>query len=109
LSVTKPPGEPLSPVEAALLDDLAGQAGVALRNARLTEQLRASRQRIVVAEDEERRRLERDIRDGAQRQLVALSVAAAGVRSSLDGTADKTATILGDSIRELDTALQEIQ
>jgi signal transduction histidine kinase len=45
-----------------------------LRNVRLIEELRASRQRIVTAQDEERRRLERNIHDGAQQQLVALAV-----------------------------------
>ena len=45
-----------------------------LRNVRLIEELRASRQRLVAAQDEERRRLERNIHDGVQQQLVALSV-----------------------------------
>ena len=54
--------------------DLAAQAGPVLRNVRLIEELRASRQRLVAAQDEERRKLERNIHDGAQQQLVALSV-----------------------------------
>ena len=54
--------------------DLATQAGLVLRNVRLIEDLRASRQRLVAAQDEERRKLERDIHDGVQQQLVALSV-----------------------------------
>ena len=45
-----------------------------MRNVRLIEELRASRQRLVAAQDEERRRLERNIHDGAQQQLVALPV-----------------------------------
>ena len=45
-----------------------------LRNVRLLEDLRASRQRLVAAQDEERRRIERNIHDGAQQQLVALAV-----------------------------------
>jgi signal transduction histidine kinase len=45
-----------------------------LRNVRLIEELRASRQRLVAAQDEERRKLERNLHDGAQQQLVALSV-----------------------------------
>jgi len=45
-----------------------------LRNVRLIEDLRASRKRLVAAQDEERRRIERNIHDGAQQQLVALSV-----------------------------------
>ena len=53
---------------------LAAQAGLVLRNVRLIEELRASRQRLVAAQDQERRRLERNIHDGAQQQLVALAV-----------------------------------
>jgi signal transduction histidine kinase len=81
LTVTKPPNEPLTAAEGKLVDDLAAQAGLVLRNVRLTEELRAnlnelraSRQRIVAAQDSERRRLERNIHDGAQQQLVALTV-----------------------------------
>jgi signal transduction histidine kinase len=54
--------------------DLAAQAGLVLRNVRLIEELRASRQRLVAAQDAERRKLERNIHDGVQQQLVALNV-----------------------------------
>jgi signal transduction histidine kinase len=88
LAVKKRPGEPVTPVEEKLLADLAAQAGQVLRNVRLTAdlqarlqeisrqaiELRASRQRIVAAQDAERRRLERNIHDGAQQHLVALAV-----------------------------------
>jgi signal transduction histidine kinase len=57
-----------------LLDNLAGQAGLVLRNAALIADLRASRQRLVSAQDEERRKIERNLHDGAQQQLVALAV-----------------------------------
>jgi signal transduction histidine kinase len=81
LTVVKPGGEQLSPTEDKLLHDVASQAGLVLRNVRLTtelldrlEELRASRQRLVAAQDAERRRLERNLHDGAQQQLVALKV-----------------------------------
>ncbi|HSJ51690.1 MAG TPA: GAF domain-containing sensor histidine kinase [Actinomycetota bacterium] len=74
LSITKTTSDPVTPTEEKLLSDLAHQAGLVLRNARLVEDLRASRQRLVTAQDEERRRLERNIHDGAQQQLVALQV-----------------------------------
>ncbi|HXF36246.1 MAG TPA: sensor histidine kinase [Actinomycetota bacterium] len=74
ISVATPPDEPLTPVQEQLIRDVAGQAGLVLRNVRLIEDLRASRQRLVAAQDEERRRLERNIHDGAQQQLVALTV-----------------------------------
>jgi signal transduction histidine kinase len=80
LSVTKRPGEQLTPAEDKLVGDLAGQVGLILRNVGLTEQLgerlaelRASRRRIVTAQDDQRRRIERDLRDGAQRQLVTIA------------------------------------
>jgi signal transduction histidine kinase len=88
LSINKRPGEALTQVEEKLLADLAAQAGLVLRNVRLTAELqarlteisrqavelRASRQRIVATQDAERRRLERNIHDGAQQNLVALTV-----------------------------------
>jgi signal transduction histidine kinase len=81
LSVQKPPSDPVTPAEEKLVADLASQAGLVLRNVRLIEELRASRQRLVKAQDEERRRLERNIHDGAQQQLVALSVKLTLVRA----------------------------
>ena len=81
LSVEKRRGEALTPVEEKLLDDLAHQAGLVLKNVGLTadlqrrvEELRSSRQRLVSAQDAERRRLERNLHDGAQQHLVALKV-----------------------------------
>jgi signal transduction histidine kinase len=74
ITLVPAPDEPLDPAKEGLVRDLAAQAGLVLRNVRLIEELRASRQRLVAAQDEERRRLERNIHDGVQQQLVALSV-----------------------------------
>jgi signal transduction histidine kinase len=74
LTVSMPANDPMGPSKERLVRDLASQAGLVLRNVRLIEELRASRQRLVAAQDEERRRLERNIHDGAQQQLVALTV-----------------------------------
>ncbi|MFN2464298.1 MAG: histidine kinase [Candidatus Dormibacteria bacterium] len=81
LSVQRRGNESLTPVEQALMNDLAQQAGLVLRNVGLTtellgrlDELRASRQRLVAAQDGERRRLERDLHDGAQQNLVALKL-----------------------------------
>jgi signal transduction histidine kinase len=82
------PGQPLRPAEENLLADLASQTGLVIRNLSLTGELEArvnelsvraqelqeSRMRIVQAHDAERRRLERNIHDGAQQHLVALAV-----------------------------------
>ncbi len=74
LSVTMPASDPMNPAKEKLVRDLASQAVLVLRNVRLIEELRASRQRLVAAQDEERRKIERNLHDGAQQQLVALGV-----------------------------------
>jgi signal transduction histidine kinase len=74
LAVTMPANDPMDPSKERLMRDLASQAGLVLRNVRLIEDLRASRKRIVSAQDERARKLERDLHDGAQQQLVALTV-----------------------------------
>src|SRR6266498_87033 len=74
LTVAMPSAEPITPSKEKLAGDLASQAGLVLRNVRLIEEVRASRQRLVAAQDEERRRIERNLHDGAQQQLVALAV-----------------------------------
>ena len=80
--------QPLTPVEEKLFGGLAAQAGLMVKAVRLradlarqlaeisqrAAELQASRQRIVAIQDDERRRLERDIHDGAQQHLVALAV-----------------------------------
>jgi signal transduction histidine kinase len=81
LTVHKPRNEPISAAEDKLLQHLASQAGLVLRNVRLTDELRAtiddlreSRLRLVQAQVEERQRLERNLHDGAQQQLIALAI-----------------------------------
>jgi signal transduction histidine kinase len=81
LSVTMPANDPMDPAKEKLVADLAAHAGLVLSNVRLTEELRirlddlrAAQKRLVTAQDAERKRLERNIHDGAQQQLVALAV-----------------------------------
>jgi signal transduction histidine kinase len=74
LAITMPASDPIDGTKEKLIRDLAAQAGLVLRNVKLIEELRASRQRLVKAQDEERRKLERNIHDGAQQQLVALAI-----------------------------------
>jgi signal transduction histidine kinase len=107
LTVTLPPGRALSPVEQRLLADLAAQVGVALDNLRLIEELRASRLRIVAAQDEERRRIERDIHDGVQQRLVSLSLA---LRMATTGpTSTAASSALDSAAAEARAALAELR
>ncbi len=79
LAVRRISGEPLTPTEQRLMDGLALQAGLVLRNSALQDELRSrlvelreSRHRLVSAQDAASRRLERDLHDGAQQHLISL-------------------------------------
>ena len=109
LSVRMPAADPMTPTKEKLVRDLAAQAGLVLRNVRLVEDLRASRQRLVAAQDEERRRLERNIHDGAQQQLVALAVKARLARQLTERDPAKTAEMLAQIEAETQTALEDLR
>jgi signal transduction histidine kinase len=109
LSVRMPAADPMNPAKEKLVRDLAAQAGLVLRNVRLVEDLRASRQRLVAAQDEERRRLERNIHDGAQQQLVALAVKARLARQLTERDPAKTAEMLAQIEAETQTALEDLR
>jgi signal transduction histidine kinase len=99
---------PLSSVEQRLFSGLAGQAGLVLRGARLraelehraeelaarADELRLSRQRLVDDQDLRRRSLERDIHDGAQQHLVALSVNLRLAQTLADTSPERAVTLL---------------
>jgi signal transduction histidine kinase len=112
LSVTKKRGDAITPTEDRLIGNLATQAGLVLRNAGLTEQLmarladlRASRERLVTAQDRERRRLERDLRDGAQRELAGLAGKLGQAADALDRDEAQAKALLTDVTAEIARAL----
>jgi signal transduction histidine kinase len=109
LSLQKPPGDPITSAERKLLDDVASQAGLVLRNARLIGELRASRQRIVSAQDAAARRLERNIHDGAQQQLVALAVKTRLADSLLGRDEAKAHDVLSQIQTEAQEALEDLR
>jgi signal transduction histidine kinase len=110
LALRKPRGESLTPADEKVAADLAGQAGLVLRNVRLVEELKASRQRIVAAQDEERRRLERDIHDGAQQDLVTLSLATKLAAAKLPLDVDpRVRQMLDQAAQELAATLSELR
>jgi len=116
LTVKTKPGEAISPVAVMLASDLASQAGHVLRNLRLTEELmarledlRASRERLVSAQDEERRRLERDLHDGAQQYLVALKVHLSLAAHGLDQEPSQVRGMLDELAGLADEALASLR
>ena len=109
LAITKRRGDRVTPGESKLLDDLASQTALVLRNLRLVEELRASRERIVRAQDEERRRVERNLHDGAQQRLVALSLVLGRARAAAQGSTSRAGDVLATAEGELRAALGELR
>ena len=114
--------QPLSPVEERLFADLAAQAGLVLRGARLraelarraedlatlADDLQASRRRVVDAHDSERRRLERDIHDGAQQHLVALVVNLRLAQTLIARSPDRARAVLAEQGDAVDNAITSL-
>ncbi len=99
----------MNPSKERLIQDLAGQAGLVLRNAALIEDLRASRQRLVSAQDAERRRIERNIHDGAQQQLVALAVKLRLADALVGKDEERAHALLGELHDETSQALEDLR
>jgi signal transduction histidine kinase len=108
IAAWKAAGDAVTPAERALIDDLAAHSGLAIHNVRLTdelaaraedlavqsEQLRRSRERLVTARDVQRRRLEQDIREGPQRQLVSIGATIRDVAGQVEREPEVAATEL---------------
>lgn len=116
LSVAMPPNDPMNPSKESLVRDLAAQAGLVLRNERLTAalkarlvELQAAQKRLVAAQDAERRNLERNIHDGAQQQLVALQVRQRLAEQLIDRDPTKAKEMLGQIQTDTGTALDDLR
>ena len=116
LSITKKPGESITATEEKLVRDLAAQAGLVMRNVALAEQLmdtieqlRASRQRLVTAQDERAKKLERNLHDGAQQQIVALTVKLRLLGQLMDRDVDKAKSMASDLQADATDALEQLR
>jgi signal transduction histidine kinase len=99
----------MNPTKTKLANDMASQAGLVLRNVRLIEDLRESRRRIVSAQDIRAKKLERDIHDGAQQQLVALAVKLGLVERFVGTDPDRAAAMLAEAKAETTEALDDLR
>ena len=109
ITLEMPANDPMNPEKERLVLDVAAQAGLVLRNVRLIEELRASRRRIVTAQDERAKKLERNIHDGAQQQLVALAVKLRIARSTVANDPAKAEAMLSDLQTEANDALENLR
>ena len=123
IAVTKAVSEALTPGENKLLTDLATQAGLVMHNVRLTTelqthvaeistqaaQLRASRQRILAAQDDERRRLEETIRLGCEEKLSRIRDALKSVQTRLTDDAATAVVALEKLTGQATAVLEELR
>ncbi len=103
------PGETFSPAEQRLLNDLARQAGVALAAVRLTADLQQSRQRLVTARAEERRRLRRDLHDGLGPQLASHVLKLEAARDLIRTNPDRAEMLLTSLIEKSQGIVNEVR
>jgi signal transduction histidine kinase len=109
LTVSLAANDPMNATKEKLARDMAAQAGLVLRNVRLIEDLRESRRRIVSAQDERARTLERNIHDGAQQQLVALSVKLRLATGLIDRDPAKARTMLEELQGQTTETLEDLR
>jgi signal transduction histidine kinase len=103
------PAEPLSAADLHLLDDLARQVGIAAHAAILTEDLQASRERIVSAREEERRRLRRDLHDGLGPALAAIALRAEAAEQLLPDRSPDAQRLLAELQADVSGAVADIR
>jgi signal transduction histidine kinase len=108
--------DPLLDDDPELIDVVAGAASVALENRRLhaeaearLAEVRASRQRVIAAADAERRRIERNLHDGAQQRLVTLALQLSLIRRRIRQDPEDAAQLVTSAGDELAASLQELR
>jgi signal transduction histidine kinase len=109
-------GESMTPTDQRLLADLLPQVGLAVHAAhlttdlqRLTIDLQRSRERLVAAREEERRRLRRDLHDGLGPQLASQALTLTAASKLLRQDADATEALLLDARRHAQEAITDIR
>jgi signal transduction histidine kinase len=109
LVAPRAPGEAFTPAERRLLEDIALQSGAALHAIRLTADLQRSREQLVAAREEERRRLRRDLHDGLGPQLASLTLTFGAAREVLRRDPQAADQLLGELTTHAQAAIADIR
>jgi len=108
--------EDITPTEIRLVNDLAHEAGLILKNERLAaelgqrlEELTVSRQRLVTAQDTERRRIERNLHDGAQQDLIGLKLKLVAAQAMAATDPGQTQEMLQGLVTDVGNAVETLR
>ncbi len=102
-------GEQLSYSDKAILHELAQHVGIALYAAQLTDDLQHARERLVIAREEERRRIRNDLHDGLAPTLSSLQLQLSAVRNLMRQDPDRAEAMINDVHEDLRNATAEIR
>lgn len=103
------PGQSFSLADRRLLTSIAQRAGAAVETVRLAADLQHARERLVLAREEERRRLRRDLHDGLGPQLASLTLQLDAARNLLDGDPQQAGQILAEVKAQTQAAISDIR
>ncbi len=106
---TRAPGEAFNPADRLLLTNIARQAGAAAHAVRLTTALQRSRQQLVAAREEERRRLRRDLHDGLGPQLASQTLTIDAIGKLLERDPDAARNLLNHLKTQSQAAIADIR
>ena len=103
------PGESFSKIDRRLLENIAHQAGPAVRTVQLTVALQHSRRQLVTTREEERRRLRRDLHDGLGATLAALNLEAGALRRSIRSDPEKAEALAEEFRQDIRASIEDIR
>jgi signal transduction histidine kinase len=109
LLAPRAPGETFSLTEQRLLADLARHAGTAVHALRLTADLQRSRERLVSALEEERRRLRRDLHDGLGPRLASQAFKLEAARDAVIARPERAIELLEDMVNKTQSMIAELR